>query len=91
MMWSHFSSNVSQGTLYSEQSLCQCTKLKAGGTGHKENRRYSPVLGEFISHEKGLGKLRKQFANGHINIMQTEYYIKACQNPQPRKDNKNNN
>lgn len=54
-----------------------CTKLKAGGIRHKGNRRYSPVLGEFISHEKGLGKLRKQFANGHINIMQTEYYIKV--------------
>lgn len=68
-----------------------CTKLKAGGIRHKGNRRYSPVLGEFISHEKGLGKLRKQFGNGHINIMQTEYYIKACQNPEPRKDNKNSN
>lgn len=68
-----------------------CTKLKAGGIRHKGNRRYSPVLGEFTSHEKGLGKLRKQFANGHINRMQTEYYIKYCQNPEQMKDNKNNN
>lgn len=56
--------------------------MGAGGVGYKRNRRYSPVLGEFISHEKCLGRLRKQFANRHINIVQTEYYIKARQNLQ---------
>lgn len=59
--------------------------MKVGGTGYKRNRKYSPVLGEFTSHEKGLGRLRKQFANRHINIVQTVL------STEQRKDNENNN
>lgn len=59
--------------------------MKAGGTGYKKKpRRDNPVLGEFLSHKKGLERLRRQFLNRHINIVQTEYYIKDRQNLQSK-------